>query len=96
MLNLADKQANFHQDSYWILKSLDVEEKKYCQNSEGTIRRFKELSVKWIGRESVINWLVSNQILFEVKSHDFLPEEQAVINESYQIEDCNSEPNNLN
>ena len=96
MLIMADKQANFHPESYWILSSLDGEEIDYSDNEEDFTRSFKELSVKWIGREAVINWLVSNQILFEVKSHDFLPEEQAVINESYQIEDCNSEPNNLN
>ena len=75
MLIMADKQANFHPESYWILSSLDGEEIDYSDNEEDFTRSFKELSVKWIGREAVINWLVSNQILFEVISQDLLPEE---------------------
>ena len=84
MLKLADKQANFHPDSYWILSSVDGEKRHYSENEEDFIRSFKELSVKWIGREAVINWLVSNQILFEVISHDFLAEEQEALGEVFQ------------
>ena len=96
MLFQADKQANFHPDSSWILNSSDGEINNYNQDENSLSKKYKDLSVKWIGREAVVTWLTSNQILFEIMSHEFLPEEQAAINESYQIEECNSEPNNLN
>ena len=96
MLLLADSQANFHPESRWIFSSSEGEVKDYSLDEARLSKRYKEYSVKWIGREAVITWLTSNQILFEIMSHDFLPEEQAAINESYQIEECNSEPNNLN
>ena len=96
MLLLADSQANFHPESRWILSSSEGEVKNYSRDEALLTKKYKEYSVKWIGREAVITWLTSNQILFEIMSHDFLPEEQAAINESYQIEQCNSEPNNLN
>ena len=96
MLNLADKQANFNPDSYWILSSLDGEERDFSDNGEDFTRRFKELSVKWIGRESVINWLVSNQILFEVISQDLLPEEQEALGEVFQETKSELKPNLLN
>ena len=89
MLILADKQANFNPESYWILSSLDGEELDYTDNEEDFTRSFKELSVKWIGREAVINWLVSNQILFEVISQSLLPEEQEALGEVF--EDTKSE-----
>ena len=84
MLIMADKQANFHPESYWILSSLDGEEIDYSDNEEDFTRSFKELSVKWIGREAVINWLVSNQILFEVISQDLLPEEREALGEVFE------------
>jgi hypothetical protein len=76
MLWQADAQANFHPDARWINSS-----------SFGTIqtstrsksRVYTEFSVRWIGRESVIMWLTSNQILFEVISYDILPEEKEAI-----------------
>ena len=34
---------------------------------------------KWIGREAVVNWLVSNQVIFEIISHEFLEEELEAI-----------------
>jgi hypothetical protein len=76
MLWQADSQANFHPDTHWINSS-----------SFGTIqastrsksRVYREFSVRWIGRESVIMWLTSNQILFEVISYEILPEEREAI-----------------
>ena len=76
MLWQADSQANFHPDAQWINSS-----------SFGTIpastrsksRVYTEFSVRWIGRESVIMWLTSNQILFEIISYDMLPEEKEAI-----------------
>ena len=96
MLIMADKQANFHPESYWILSSLDGEEIDYSDNEENFTRSFKELSVKWIGREAVINWLVSNQILFEVISQDLLPEEQEALGEVFEETKSELKPNLLN
>ncbi len=96
MLIMADKQANFHPESYWILSSLDGEEIDYSDNEEDFTRSFKELSVKWIGRESVINWLVSNQILFEVISQDLLPEEREALGEVFEETKSELKPNLLN
>ena len=96
MLILADKQANFNPESYWILSSFDGEEIDYSDNEEDFTRSFKELSVKWIGRESVINWLVSNQILFEIISQDLLPEEQEALGEIFEETKSELKPNLLN
>ena len=96
MLIMADKQANFHPESYWILSSLDGEEIDYSDNEEDFTRSFKELSVKWIGREAVIQWLVSNQILFEVISHDYLPEEREALGDFFEEANSELKPNLLN
>jgi hypothetical protein len=81
MLYQADKQANFHPESFWILSASDGEIKNYNLEESGLTKRYKELRVKWIGREAVINWLVSNQVVFEVISHEFLEEELEAIDE---------------
>ena len=96
MLIMADKQANFHPESFWILSSLDGEELDYSDNEEDFTRSFKELSVKWIGREAVINWLVSNQILFEVISQDLLPEEREALGEIFEETKLELKPNLIN
>ena len=96
MLIMADKQTNFHPESYWILSSLDGEELDYSDNEEDFTRSFKELSVKWIGREAVINWLVSNQILFEVISQDLLPEEREALGEIFEEAKSELKPNLIN
>ena len=96
MLIMADKQANFHPESFWILSSLDGEELDYSDNEEDFTRSFKELSVKWIGREAVINWLVSNQILFEVISQDLLPEEREALGEVFEETKLELKPNLIN
>ena len=96
MLTLADKQANFNPESYWILSSYDGEELDYSDNEEDFTISFKELSVKWIGREAVINWLVSNQILFEIISQDLLPEEQEALGEIFEETKSELKPNLIN
>jgi hypothetical protein len=50
-----------------------------------------ELRVKWIGREAVVNWLVSNQVVFEIISHEFLEEELEAIGELKQENELNHE-----
>ena len=75
MLYQADKQANFHPESFWVLRSLDGEVNNYNQDDCTLTKRYKELHIKWIGREPVVTWLVSNQVIFEVISHDLLDEE---------------------
>ena len=87
MLWNADKQANFHPDAHWIHQSSIPE----LEEGERTCREF---SVKWIGREAVIMWLTSNQILFEVVSYDILPEEEEAI--EHTLDRDESPPNHLN
>ena len=83
----ADKQANFHPDAHWIHQS------SIPELEEGE-RTCMELYVKWIGREAVIMWLTSNQILFEVVSYNILPEEEEAIEHSLDRDDF--PPNHLN
>ena len=96
LLILADKQRNFTPESYWILSSRDGEEKRNTSKDKDLTRRYKELSVKWHGRENVIIWLVSNQIIFEVISQDLLPEEMEALGEFYEETNLESNPNLLN
>ena len=86
MLYQADKQANFHPDSLWILSASDGEINNYNQDESGLSKRYMELCVKWIGREAVVMWLLSNQVTFEIISHEFLDEELEALAESGQIE----------
>ena len=79
MLLMADKQANFHPNTIWIASSIDGESVNYNQDEEGLKKRYKELSVKLTGRQAVVMWLTSNQILFEVISYDYLAEEQKAL-----------------
>ena len=96
MLFQADKQANFHPDSSWILNSSDGEINNYNQNENSLSKRYKELRVKWIGREAVVNWLVSNQVIFEIISHEFLEEEIEAIGHSNYDEESSYEQVLLN
>ena len=76
MIHQADKQANFHPDSRWILLSTDGEIKNFNLDESDFSKKFKEFHVKWIGREAVVNWFLANQINFEIifliVSHDLL------------------------
>ena len=83
MLLMADKQANFHPNTIWIASSIDGESVNYNQDEEGLKKRYKELSLKWTGREAVVMWLTSNQISFEVISYDYLAEEQRALHEYF-------------
>ena len=96
MLFQADSQVNFHPEARWILSSSEGETKNYSKDEPELTKRYKEYFVKWIGREAVVNWLTSNQIVFEVISHDLLPEEQEAIDKSYLAENFNHKPNQLN
>ena len=88
MLWRADKQANFHPESRW----LDTSSFGTAENTE---RTYREFFVKWIGREAVIMWLTSNQILYEVKSYAILPQEEEAIQHSY-VGDQTDTPSQIN
>ena len=86
MLLQADKQTNFHPDSSWILSSTNIvrytkegETNNFSHDETSLSKRYKELCVKWIGRESVIMWLVSNQVPFQVMTFKLLEEELEAI-----------------
>ena len=96
MLYQADKQANFHPDSLWILSASDGEINNYNQDETGLSKRYMELCVKWIGREAVVMWLLSNQVNFEIVTHEFLDEELEALAESGQDEESESEQVLLN
>ena len=87
MLWRADSQANFHPDSRWIDSSSYGTE-------EQTGRTYREFYLRWIGREPVVMWLMSNQILFEVTSYAMLPEEEEAIAHSYSDENKTDAPLN--
>ena len=96
MLYQADKQANFHPDSLWILSASDGEINNYNQDESGLSKRYMELLVKWIGREAVVMWLLSNQVNFEIVTHEFLDEELEALAESGQVEESEPEQVLLN
>ena len=89
MLWNADKQANFHPDAHWIHQSSIPE----LEEGERTCR---ELSVKWIGREAVIMWLTSNQILYEIISYDLLQEEEDALVQSLDMRDLTETNKHMN
>tara|TARA_R110000803_G_scaffold168987_3_gene232044 strand:- start:1108 stop:1437 length:330 start_codon:yes stop_codon:yes gene_type:complete len=72
LLHNADSQANFHPEARWILASSYGEDVGAVPEQRVM---YKEFFVKWIGREAVVMWLVSNQILFKINSYKLLPEE---------------------
>ena len=81
MLLMADKQANFNPNTHWIVDTIEGESINYNQDEEGLKKRYKELSLKWTGREAVVMWLTSNQISFEVISYEYLAEEQKALSD---------------
>ena len=89
MLWNADKQANFHPDSHWINSS------SIPELEEGE-RTYREFFVKWIGREAVIMWLTSNQILYEIVSYDLLPEEEDALVKSLDMRDLTETHKHMN
>ena len=82
MLWRADRQANFHPENRWLATSSYGTEEK-------TKRTYREFFVRWIGREAVIMWLTSNQILYEVTSFAILPQEEEAIQQSYSGDQSN-------
>jgi len=95
MLWQADAQANFHPDAHWIHSSsfghIDIGTKDLSKG-----RAFREFSVRWIGREAVIMWLTSNQILFEIMTFNILPEEQEAIDGTLADRNFIEQPNHIN
>ena len=88
MLWQADAQSNFHPDARWINSS------SFGTGHKGRI--YREFSVRWIGREAIIMWLASNQILFEVVSFDILPEEKEAIEGTFADRDFPEPPQHMN
>jgi len=89
MLYQADRHENFHPNSFWILSSSDGEIGNFNQNENGLTKRYKELHVKWIGRDSVVKWLLCNQVIFEIITHDLLDEEREALGELEQESNMN-------
>ena len=85
----ADRQANFHPDAHWINQS------SIPELEEGE-RPCRELYVKWIGREAVIMWLTSNQILYDIVSYDLLPEEEDALVQSLEMRDLTETHKHMN
>ena len=83
MLWQADRQANFHPDSRWIQASGYGTEKHSTNLSKKQGRHYRQFFVRWIGRESVVMWLASNQILFEITSYELLSEEQEALEDNF-------------
>ncbi len=96
MIHQADKQANFHPESRWILHSFDGEIKNFNIDKSELSKNFKEFHVKWIGREAVVNWFLANQINFEIISHDFLQTEISALEDLDQEEETDPEEVILN
>ena len=93
MLFQADAQANFHPDGHWINSSSFGTTEASTRNKS---RVYREFSVRWIGREAVIMWLASNQILFEIVSFDILPEEKEAIEETFSVRNFSGTPQHMN
>ena len=73
--------------SYWILRSFDGEVNNYNHDESDLTKKYKEFHVKWIGREAVVNWLLSNQVVFEIISHGLLKEEiEALVDSDHEEE----------
>jgi hypothetical protein len=99
MLWQADKQANFHPDARWINQSSIGSEEDWISPEPKKVHKGKiymEFYVRWIGREAIIMWLTSNQILFEVKSFKILPEEEEAIDGTLSNRDFTEPPQHMN
>ena len=98
MLWQADAQSNFHPDARWINQSTFGQEPSLPAPKGGSHRGrvYREFAVRWIGREAIIMWLASNQILFEVVSFDILPEEKEAIEGTFADRDFPEPPQHMN
>ena len=92
-LNNADRQANFHPDARWVLtyKLGTRAGPSLSDNNEKTMASIIDIEVKWIGRESVVMWLISNQIKFQVLTYDLLKDEQEALDEHAHTEIYNTQ-----
>ena len=93
MLWQADAQSNFHPEARWI-NSSTFGTTQASTRDKGRV--YREFSVRWIGREAVIMWLASNQILFEIVSFDILPEEKEAIEETFSARNFSEPPEHMN
>lgn len=98
LLKNADRQANFHPDSRWILSArLGTQSASRGHKiNDSDIRSIIDYEIKWIGRESVIMWLISNQIKFQVLSYELLKEEQDALDTTYDELAFPENPSKLN
>ena len=96
LLNNADHQANFHPDTRWILRA--TLKTQTASNVQGRdVKPVLDYQVKWIGCESVVLWLLSNQVKFQVISYDLLKEEKDALESQYDEESSYPDnPNKLN
>ena len=92
LLYNADAQTNFHPEARWILSSSYGEDVGAVPEQKVTYREF---FVKWIGREAVVMWLVSNQILFKITSYQLLPIELEALESSHDDSEFMN-PNEIN
>ena len=95
----ADAQANFHPDARWINSSSFTSEEDWISAEHKKVHKgrvYREFSVRWIGREAIIMWLTSNQILFEVISFKILEEEEEAIDGTLSNRDFTEPLNHMN
>ena len=99
MLWQADAQANFHPDARWINSSTFGSEEDWISAEHKKVHKgriYREFAVRWIGREAIIMWLASNQILFEIISFDILSEEREAIEENFSARNFPEPPEHMN
>ena len=81
MLLMADEQANFNPQNYWILDIVAGESENFNLDEKELNKKYIDLFIKWIGRDAVVTWLNSNQVSFEVISYDHLAREKTLLKE---------------
>jgi len=81
MLLMADEQANFNPQNYWILDIVAGESENFNLDEKELNKKYIDLFIKWIGRDAVVSWLTSNQVSFEVISYDHLGREKTLLQE---------------
>ena len=74
----ADQQANFHPSTMWIEATGDKE--------KDSGRTYQDVFIRWPGREPILVWLSSNQVLFEIITYDLLISEEKALGEQLKEE----------
>ena len=99
MLWQADAQANFHPEARWINQSSFGSEEDWISPEHKKVHKgriYREFFVRWIGREAIIMWLASNQILFQVMSFNILTEEKEAIEDTFSARNFPEPPQHMN